>query len=327
MKQHKFISILFLEAAFLICTGTLHIQFSSILSKASVPFEQIGQLLRSLSLQGEAKNTAAITLYILLGLLPCAAYAYLKLLGKACRIDLLLPGLSILLYLVLYYAVNPGLLGFAAAEDAKWMPGAVFYSALFGYLILRVLRVYASADADRLHQGLLRLLGLLSVIFVYAVFGQCLEELVSSIQALRGVRQEIGNGIGMRAPAFSLSMTLSYLFLVLQFIVHALPYGMDLFIIGMAARCVRELQKDRYSDGAVLAAARLAGCCAKALAVTVVAGVVFNILQLAAGSRLYQVNITIAVPVASVLFVVVILLAVRYIQEDQRLKQDHDLFI
>lgn len=327
MRCRKFICILLLEAAALVCAGVFQIRFSGVLSRASVPFEQIGQMLRTLSLSSEAGNTAAIALYVLLGILPCAIYLLLRLLGKACKVDLLLPGLSVLLYLVLYYAVNPGLLGMAASESAKWMPGAVFYSALFGYLVLRALWVYTAADAGRLYQGLLRLLGLLAVIFVYAVFGKCFEELLASIQALQGMRQEMGYPMGMRLYSFSLSLGWSYFFLVLQFIVHALPYALDLLIICLAARFVKELQKDQYSDGAVLAASRLAGCCAKALAATVVTGVVFNILQLAAGNRLYQVHITVTVPVASVLFVVVVLLAVRYIQEGQSLKQDNDLFI
>ncbi|MDE7313679.1 MAG: hypothetical protein K2N87_18990 [Eubacterium sp.] len=327
MKDRKYICVLLLEAAALLCAGVLHIQFSGVLFRSAAPFEQLGQALRTLSLSSEAGNTAAVALYVLLGLVPCAAYVLLRLCKKACRIDLLLPGLSVLLYLVLYYAVNPGLLGLAASESAKWMPGAVFYSALFGYLALRALHAYAAADAGRLYQGLLRLLGLLAVIFVYAVFGKYFEELLSSIQALREMRPQMGYRMGTRPYVSSLSLTWSYVFLVLQFIVRALPYVLDLLIIRLAVLFVRELQKDRYSDGAVLAAARLAGCCAKALAATVVTGVIFNILQLAAGNRLYQVHITVTVPVASVLFVVAVLLAVRYIQEAQSLKQDNDLFI
>lgn len=38
-------------------------------------------------------------------------------------------------------------------------------------------------------------------------------------------------------------------------------------------------------------------------------------------------NVTVAVPVVSVIFVLAVLLLARYIQEDQKLKQDNDLFI
>ena len=61
--------------------------------------------------------------------------------------------------------------------------------------------------------------------------------------------------------------------------------------------------------------------------ITVSADVVFNILQMIFHERLYQTDIVIRVPVISIVFVLAVLLFARYVREDQKLKQENDLFI
>ena len=84
---------------------------------------------------------------------------------------------------------------------------------------------------------------------------------------------------------------------------------------------------DRYSAGAAEKADRLASFCGRALVITVSADVVFNILQMIFHERLYQTDIVIRVPVISIVFVLAVLLFARYVREDQKLKQENDLFI
>ena len=327
MRHKKMLFLLILEAVACILFCLLHLRFSALFSKAAAfPFEQIGLGLRMLSLSGPAGNAAAVALYILLGLTPLLAGCGLSARGKGDRTDLLLAGLSILLFFVLYYMVNPGLLRMAVPESGTWICGAVFYSAFFGYLVLRALRVYISADIPRLQKGLLRLLWLLAAVFVYIIFGNCFGQLLSSLQALQEAGQTTASDL-ILPQVSSLSMTLSVLFLILQFLVAALPYILDVRIIFLAVHTVGELQKDRYSDVSVLAVAGLADFCVQALAVSTIMGVTFHILQFAFGRKLYHINITIAVPIASMIFVLIILMLARYIQEDQKLKQDHDLII
>lgn len=327
MKNKKIFIFLFLEAAACILFCILRIGYADLFSKTiAFPFEQIGFGLRMLSLSGPAGNATAIGLYILLGLAPLLAGVVLYSRGKGVRADLLLAGLSLLLFLVLYDMINPGLLGLAVPESGEWACGAVFYSAFFGYLVLRVLGVSGSFDIQRLQKGLLRLLWLLAAVFVYAVFGGCFGALISSLQTLRGVGQTAEFTVTMPQAA-SLSMPLSLLFLILQFFVDALPYILDIRIVFLAVHTVRELEADRYSDGAVLAVAGLADFCVRSLEVSTVVTVAFHILQFVFGKRLYQVHLAIVIPVASVLFVFVILMLARYVQEDQKLKQEHDLII
>lgn len=327
MRDKKAGFLLLMEAAACMLFCLLQVRFSNIFSRAAAfPFEQIGWILRLLSLSGAAGNAAAVALYILLGLAPLLAGGVLYAKGKGNKADLLLAGLSILLFFILYYMINPGRLRMAVPESGKWVCGAVFYSAFFGYLVLRTLVVSVSSDRKRLYKGLLRLLWLLAALFVYAAFGGCFGALLSSMQTLQGAGEAVEYGVTMPQIS-SLSMSLSRLFLILQFLTDALPYILDIRIIFLAVNMVRESEADRYSDRAVLAVARLADFCVRALAVSTVVSVAFHILQFAFGRRLYQVNIQIVIPVASVLFVFVVLLLARYVQEDQKLKQEHDLII
>ena len=102
---------------------------------------------------------------------------------------------------------------------------------------------------------------------------------------------------------------------------------MDLVAVFFAVKMLDALAQDRYSDAAVSTVGRLADFCRSALMVTIAAEILFHVLQLLLHRYLYRVNITIHFPVLSIVFVLAMLLAARYLQEDQRMKQEHDLFI
>jgi len=326
MKQKRFVLFLMIEAAVLGIFCLLRIELSGFFTTiVAFPFEQAGIGLRALSLSGKAGNAAAIFLYLLFSLSPCAYYILLVKKGKENKIDSLLIILSILLFIVNYYMINPGLFRVNVPGGGKMLLGSVFYSAFFGYVVLRVLRMYASADEVRLQKGLLLLLCFMNLVFVYVICWQELGKLLSSIMEIKSANSLFD----MEAEYLSMASQLmpTYLFLVIRFLVDALPYVFDIVIVFLAMRVLEELACDRYSDQAVAAVKKLAGFCVRALAVTVASGMLFNILQLLFGGLLYQVDVTIAIPVSSVIFVLVVLLMARYIQEDQKLKQDNDLFI
>ena len=60
---------------------------------------------------------------------------------------------------------------------------------------------------------------------------------------------------------------------------------------------------------------------------TIVADILFNLLQLFFQKQLYQINYVVQVPVFSIVFVLAVLLFARYIKEMQELKEENDLFI
>lgn len=326
MRYKIFYTALVLEAIFCVIFALPQMQVSGMFTTITAfPFEQIGWVLRRLSLSGKAGNTVAVVLYLLLSLLPCAVFFILRSRKILCRADWLLPAMSALLFFVNYYMINPGLLQTGAAGSGKWMLGSTFYAVFCGYLALRMLHMYTSADVRKLQAALKILLLFMMTAFVFVIFGQGIGDLLSAVEAVRS-----GNSISAAEAAVfgtAQELTLTYAFLVFQFAVKAMPYSMDLVAVFFAVKMLDALAQDRYSDAAVGVVSRLADFCRSALMVTIAAEILFHVLQLLLHRYLYRVDITIHFPVLSIVFVLAMLLAARYLQEDQRMKQEHDLFI
>lgn len=325
MKRKGMIFVLGIEAAACIVFCVLQTNFAGVFSGlAAFPFEQTGYVLRYLSLSGMPGNVAAIFLYTILSILPCLLWFVLKKKGKLLGIDYVLPGLSILLFIVNYYMVNPGLFVSNIPGTGKWILGCTFYSVLSGYLVIRVLSFCRTAEPGKLQDMLQGLLCFLNMVFVYLIFGQGLGNLLKAIQNVQSSNSSI-YADGFLSGTEGLGMT--YLFLGFGCLVNILPYVFDIVIVLLANRMLAALRHNRYSDESVELVDRLAGFCAKALGITVTADVAFNVLQVLFHSRLYQMDIVIHVPVVSIVFVLAVLLFARYVHEDQKLKQEHDLII
>lgn len=281
------------------------------------PFAPIGQGLRALSLSGGPGNTAAIVLYVLLSLLPLGALALIRRRRKLAAEDGLLALLSPVLFAVLYFMINPGLLGpVGQGAVGQAMLGGCVYSLLIGYLVLRVLRYFFRAETEKLHRCLSALLWALCFLLVYAAFGSGFEDYLSSVEALRAGNTGVYSGLA-----------LSEGFLFLRWLVSALPYVLDVLVIFALLGLLRERRKDRFSPEAVEAANTLSRRCGWALAVTVLSTAGMNLLQLCFYSRLRDVSGSVILPLSSVVLVLGALLLAHYAQEAKEMKDDNDLFI
>lgn len=320
MRRKLFFCVLAVEAVFCMVFCFLQIYFSNVFSAIiAFPFEQIGWVLREMSLSGTVGNAVAMIFYLMISLIPCGIYWVLWKKEKCSLEDKLLPVISVLLFVVIYYMINPGLLAANAYGGGKILLGGTFYSVLFGYLILKILKKFVSADAVQLKKWLRMLAYVVAVLFVYMVFGNRFGELIDSI---RNVKQANSGDFGMGSGLES-----TYIFLILKFVVDVVPYVLDIFIILTAIKVLDELLLDPYSDIAVSAAKKLGDLCVKALVITVISEIVFHLLQVAFSGNIRQINVVVSMPVFSIAFVLAVLLTVRYVCENQKLKRENDLFI
>lgn len=279
------------------------------------PFEQLGLGLRKLSLSGAAGNILAIMIYVLISLIPCLFFLRLRRSGKLLKTDFCLPALSIMLFVIIYYMVNPGLFRTNVPGSGKMLLESTFYSVFFGYIILRVLEKCRQTDSRHLKSWLRGMLAAIIFLCFYAILAECFENLSVSVQNLHG------------ASSFPQDLTLTYVFLALQSMINALPYALAIFILFTAIRSLNELLSDRYSDASVAAVEKLSILCTRSLIIAVLSSMIFNILQLLFQKMLQHINIVISIPVFSVAFVLAVLLVTEYVRENQRLKRDNDLFI
>lgn len=308
IKKRKSVFFLAAEAVLCVVFGLLHTGVSDIFSTvAAFPFEQIGWVLRKLSMSGMAGNVVAIVFYVAVSLVPCMVWFWLKQKKRIRKVDMTLWAISIFLFVMNYYMVNPGLFWVSVPGTGKWMLGSTFYSLLFGYLVIRFLEGYRMADTKKLQRGVKSLLFCLNILFVFLIFGQNANELADSVHNTQ--TQE------------------AVIFLVLHYIVDSLPYLLNILVVFLTLRMLEALAGDNYSDEAVEAAEKLSGFCKKALEATVISGAGFNLLQMIGRRWMAQIDIVIVIPVFSVVFVLAVMLFARYIRENQKLKRDNELFI
>lgn len=288
------------------------------------PFEQLGLGLRKLSLSGAAGNIAAIIIYVLISLIPCLIFFLLKKSGKLLKTDYFLPVISILLFAVIYYMINPGSFHANIPGAGKILLVCTFHSVFFGYIILRVLEKCRLTDTKRLQTWLKPLLAAIIFLCLYAILTECVKNLSVSIRYLHETDSLENSMINGMTGA---SLTATYVFLILQCVTNALPYILAVFILFTVIRSLNTLILDRYSDASVAAVDRLVSLCTKSLVITVLSNMLFNILQLLFHQALQEINMVVSVPVFSIAFVLTVSLTAGYVRENQKLKQDNDLFI
>lgn len=325
IKEKKLLTILAIEAAACVLFCILRYSVSGMFSSLiAFPFEQLGVGLRWLSLSGAVGNGIAVLFYILLCLIPTGIWFFFRKKQKAQKIDILLLFLSVLLFFVFYYMINPGLINTGTIDSGKWSLGSTFYSVLFGYLLVRGLLQYTEADEGKLRKGIRILLGAVDVILVYEIFGSELGSLLQNISSVRS-----GNtGVTVSGGYITLfELNTTYVFLFLHFLIKILPCILNILVI-FGARKLLDLSKEAmYQEENIVFTEKLVRFCTLSLIITIVADVGFNLLQLLFQNQLYQMDYVVNIPVFSLAFVLAIQLFARYIREMQRLKKDNDLFI
>lgn len=279
------------------------------------PFKQIGLGLRALSLSGGAGNVTAIVLYIAVCLVPMAVL----LRKKAWQWeDSLLVVLTAALFPVMYLMVNPHLqgewLGQMQATLGTEIMGAVIWSIIAGYLVLRLLRKCFAAEEHRLMDYLRGLMAVLAAAFVLGAFGTGLDGLLGSIESVRS-----GNSVG--------NLNTTYFFLGLQYLVDILPNILCCGIIQDAHDMLGNMKEEPYSDEVIAAAEELSRSCGMLLTAVVVSNAAFNLLQLLNMKRLHVVNAVVQLPLDVVVLVIALLLMARFIRSHKQLKEENDFFI
>ena len=283
-----------------------------LLSLLRFPFGPIGDGLRWMSLAGSVENILAWFIYIWLCLIPAAVWWKLR----SCRADLLLLLLSPVLALVLYKCVNPFgsfLASFAGKEMLQAQYGAVVYVLLVSRLILRTVQAFQAADEPALYKFLGVFLKLLGALFVVSAFGGCFGELLDSVESVRTANQNSG------------SLTVTYLFLTLQCLTDALPALLNTVSVVIALNLLDAFASE--NEDTVTYAQGLAKWCGTTLTATAIVTALFHVLQMLCLPYLRNMDASVSLPIGSVTFLLVCLIAARIIAENKALKDDNDLFI
>lgn len=292
----------------------------------SVPFSQIGSLLRSLSLSGPAGNVLAFSLYLALGILPLAHLVFLLVCKKAGAEDIILPLLSGLMFFVLYLMINPGLVSDwlqSHADDAAFMVpvgkaalGGTVYSVLISYLVFKALRNIEGRKSDRLLGMLRTLLAAAAAVMVFSIFYIGVRDFAAAIRELKGSNNFEGAGL---VP--------THLFMFIGFLFNQLPAAVAALLFIKAAELTEALKIDRYGEAALQAAERLIRTGKIGVIAITASTMCFNLMQLIFSRWLRVTYYSTRLPLDAVILTLAMVLLGRYISESSRLHQENQMFI
>ncbi len=314
MKNKKLFFFLVVEAVVVSLTHCLgEIAPRLFTSALAFPFEQIGYGIGALARTGTAGSGFASMLLIGISLLPIIPMLRRWHDRERRGEHVALALLSLVLLPVLCCMSSPDLIVRRFSMiDTQMLPsvkmtlGGSVWTVALCWMVLMLLRLFRTGGRKRMLVYMRRLMSVLCMLFIAAIFGTCLGEMISGIRAA----QQPADGF-MAAGRFAAG---------------ALPYFADIAVAVCAGNLLNELSEG-VSDNAVLAAGRLSRVSASGLAAVVVSGAVLSLIQLAAAPLLSDLRTEVNIPVLSLVFVLAALLFSRIIAENKRLSDDNDLFI
>ncbi len=320
MKQlwHKlFLVVIAISCIIFVLTGPR--LSSNYLLIAVFPWHQIALLLRTLSLSGSIGNGVAIVLYLLLCSSPVLILLGIRKKRKLVNEDSALIIASIVLFIILYYMINPALVPFPSDRNSLVYQAVIcgiLYSAFLSYFLLRAVRLLSAGDIKQLGQYLQIVLFFTQTYLLLVVFGAQFGSFLYEIHTLQA--GNIGN---------THTLSLSYLFLTSKYIFNCLPDICNIILIFRIFSLLEEWKKDRYSPETVQASKQLSQFCLKAIVFIAITQLGFNLFQLLLQSAIRTISIVLYLPVTSLLFLIVTLLINRFVIETKQLKDENDQFI
>ena len=288
------------------------------------PFELLGDGLRSLSLSSDVGNIAAIIIYCLLSLIPAVVYVILKNKKRIIEMDRFLFLLSGVLFFVIYYLINPTL--FMADRFGSMTLIGLFYALLVGYLVLRVIAVWTKSDMIELQKGIRFLVCMLMLSLTIGILMECFEELPASIQALKE-SNTMASDPWMAFENNLPNLTFTIVFLFIRCLVKIVPCILEILILGMILKLIKELGKDIYSEAVASQLGKIGNMCRNMVLTTVVLNMCFAVLQVIFRNMLYQINMDVTIPLVSIILVLAVMMVSKYMRESQKMKEELDMFI
>lgn len=310
------------------------------------PWEQIGILLRRLSMAGAVGNVAAWVLFTVIGGSPLILWGLLAGRRKSSRADLLLPVLSLTLFAGLWFLTNPFYLeAYLFSAGVEGMGKCVFAlsidSVLLSWLLLRFLGSCGRMERKNLLRSLEFLLGFYVALSVVEILFQGGAELLAEWKSV-GVttsatglewmpEQSFGGLEWMPGQSFGgmgrRSMGLSRCLLVLQTICRYLPELLELVLCGAAICFLHSCEQNSFNEKSLKQVQRLKNLSACFLGVILGANVCVNLLQLVLAGYIYSSHYTLVFPIRHIIVMLGVLILSRFWLEGKELKDDNTLFI
>ena len=284
------------------------------------PFGQIGEALRTMSLASSAGNIAAMVIYLLISVMPM-----LYLVDRVARqkkepdaIDILLIMMSVMLFIMMYFMVNPGYINsnlYGAMPGKGAALAMTFWSMVIGYVVLKCIKASIGTDEKKLARYLkLILIAVAAVIGINIILG-IFTEVIPAAKGIREIDEQLNNDYN------------TSLFLWIKYFADKVPSVLNIVVIIHAVKMVDQLRLDRYSQETISAAENLSRVCRISVTVMILISIAVNLFQFLVWTKVYKTSYVVDIPLFSIAMCIAVLLLSKFFASDKILKEDNDMII
>ena len=314
MKRKTLILILILEAALIAGLVYLSRQYPAWFSSVwSIPMEQIAGGLKVLSGTGAFGNGLALAILAGIALIPVIfALRYPR--GRETLAErITLAVMAPVILIVLWYMIHPGNMRPEAAgadaflQVARAALSLIIWSVVILFVVLRLIRLFRAGKREQLLRYFRILLAVSCITFTAELAVTLMNAVLTPAADGSRSAQDIIAGIFRLAAGV----------VPLVFDIVILIRVMDLIWIA----------ETEEQEGLAETAKKVSGISCIALAVSTGLCALYHVVQLLLMPGLTDLNVTVDIPVVSIVFVAVILLFTRLLVENRQLREDNSLFI
>ena len=315
MKRKTLILILILEAALIAGLVYLSRQYPAWFTSVwSIPMEQIAGGLKALSGIGAFGNGLALAILAGIALVPVIfAMRYPR--GRETLAErITLAVMAPVVLIVLWNMIHPGNVRptEGAGSDAflqvvRAALSLIIWSVVILFVVLRLIRLFRAGKREQL----LRYFRILLAVSCMAFTAELAVTLMNAVPAPAADGSQSTQDI--IAGIFRLAAGL-------------VPLVFDIVILIRVMDLIR-IAETEEQEGLAETAKKVSGVSCIALAVSTGLCALQHVVQLLLMPGLTDLNVTVDIPVVSIVFVAVILLFTRLLVENRQLREDNSLFI
>ena len=314
MKRKTLILILILEAALIAGLVYLSRQYPAWFSSVwSIPMEQIAGGLKVLSGTGAFGNGLALAILAGIALIPVIiALRYPR--GRETLAErITLAVMAPVILIVLWYMIHPGNMRPEAAgadaflQVARAALSLIIWSVVILFVVLRLIRLFRAGKREQLLRYFRILLAVSCITFTAELAVTLMNAVLTPAADGSRSAQDIIAGIFRLAAG-------------------VVPLVFDIVILIRVMDLIR-IAETEEQEGLAETAKKVSGISCIALAVSTGLCALQHVVQLLLMPGLTDLNVSVDIPVVSIVFVAVILLFTRLLVENRQLREDNSLFI
>lgn len=271
-----------------------------------------GEGLRTLSLTGFLGNLSAWAIILAVSSLPLLLLKLPKGRGALTGTDTLLPLSSLLIFLALFFSVNPTLLSNPLPEYRILGAAGGALCALVCWLVLRLLEPLDRQDTADLARLLSALLTACALVLVFAVGFQSTFSLLAKTQAI----QQGNTG----APAAAQTTIWIHGLLAL---LHAIPSLLGGIVLLWGSDLARIMVHEPFEAESLAQCEKTARGCRQVIQTAVLLSLGGNLFQLMVSSLLTSQEYSLSLPLSTLALAAALFLLCRCIQQGKALLDDN----